>query len=115
MSLVGASKKIDLGDEGWAEIVRDVENPLIGRREVVMVINHQGRSTPMRITLRMTLAEKFGVDVKRLYIRNIHTEYGIGRSTVRVHIYRDVERALQFEPKHVIERNGGVDPFEEEA
>ncbi len=113
MSLVGASKKIDLGDEGWAEIVMDRDNPLIGRREILLKLHHQGKPTPMRITLRMKLAEKFGADVKRVYIRSIQTEYGIGRSTVRVHIYRSVERALQFEPKHIIERNGGVDPFAE--
>jgi len=115
LSLVGASNKIDLGEDGWAEIVSDKENTLIGRREIVMVLHHEGRPTPMRITLRMKLAEKLGADIKRVYVRSIQTEYGIGRSRIRVHVYKTVDRALYFEPKHIIERNGGVDPFAEEG
>ena len=115
MTVTGAMamKKVDLGEHGWGEILEDKDNKLIGRREIVMILHHEGKSTPMRITLRMKVAEVFGVDVKRVYVRNIQTEYGIGRSRVRIHIYNNVERALQFEPKHIIERNGGVDPLSE--
>ena len=104
-------RKLDLGEMGWAEVVSDWYNPLIKRREIVMTLHHELKPTPMRILLRQALAEKLGVDVKRVYVREIRTEYGIGRSRVRVHVYDTVERALQFEPKHIIERNGGVDPL----
>jgi small subunit ribosomal protein S24e len=105
------AKTLDQGEIGKATILKDWYNPLIKRREIVMIIDHMLKPTPMRIVLRQALAEKFGVDIKRLYVREIKTEYGIGRSRVRVHVYDTPERALQFEPKHIIERNGGVDPF----
>ena len=105
--------RIELEDGVWAEVVEDKYNPLIKRREIKLLIHHELKSTPMRITLRMTLAEKFGVDITRLYVRSIRTGYGIGQSIAEIHIYDTVERALQFEPKHIIDRNGGVNPFEE--
>jgi len=106
--------RIELEDGVWAEVVRDYYNSLIRRREVTLLIHHELKPTPMRITLRMTLAEKFGVDITRLYVRKILTGYGIGQSIAEVHIYDTVERALQFEPQYIIDRNGGVNPFEEE-
>jgi len=106
--------RIELEDGVWAEVVEDRYNHLIKRREIKLLIHHELKPTPMRITLRLTLAEKFGVDITRLYIRNIRTGYGIGQSIAEVHIYDTLERALQFEPQYIIDRNGGVNPFEEE-
>lgn len=109
-----SAKRIDFGDGVWGEIIRDFDNPLVKRRELTIVIHHVGKPTPMRINLRLAVSEKFGVPVQNVYVRNIKTEYGIGRSTAIVHIYESVDRAKLFEPEYVIERNGGVNPFEEE-
>jgi len=102
-------RKIDLGEGVVAEVVRDWYNPLIRRREVTLRIHHMLKPTPMRIMLRMALANAFGADVSRVYIRRIDTEYGMGVSVAEVHIYDSKERALQFEPQYVIDRNGGVE------
>ena len=102
-------RTIDLGDGVYAEVVEDRYNPLIRRRELKLRIIHVLKSTPMRIQVRLSVAKAYGVDVSRVYVRNIRTEYGIGRSIAEVHIYDEVERALAFEPKHIIERNGGVE------
>ena len=106
--------RVDLEEGIWAEVVKDWYNPLIKRRELVLRIHHELKPTPMRITLRMSIAEKLGVDVTRVYVRSIDTEYGRGVSTARIHVYDNVERAKQFEPEYIIERNGGISPFEEE-
>ncbi|MFN4046280.1 MAG: hypothetical protein ACK4H7_02955 [Acidilobaceae archaeon] len=74
-----------------------------------MKVGHVLKSTPSRRDLRARLADVYRVDASRLYVRSIFTGYGSGESMVRVHIYDGVERALAFEPKHVIERNGGVE------
>ncbi len=108
-------RTVDLGEMGSGEVLSDWYNPLIKRREVIIRVRHDLKSTPMRILLRQKLSEVFGVDIKRLYIRFIKTEYGAGVSTVRVHIYNSPEKALSFEPEYIIERNGGVDPFQEEG
>ena len=102
-------KTIALGDGVVAEVVRDWYNPLVKRREVTLRINHMLKPTPMRIMLRMAVANAFGADVSRVYVRKIDTEYGMGVSIAEIHIYDTKERALQFEPQHIIDRNGGVE------
>ncbi len=114
LDMSGQLTRIDLGDGVWAEILEDKYNPLIKRRELKLLVHHEHQSTPMRINVRLSIAEKLGVDMQRVYVRSIETEYGIGLSKAEVHIYDSLERALQFEPQYIIDRNGGVNPFEEE-
>jgi small subunit ribosomal protein S24e len=109
------ARRIELEDGVYAEIVSDKYNPLVKRRELELVISHELKPTPMRITLRMQLAEALGVDVKLVYVRSIRTEYGVGRSHARIHVYESLDRVRAFEPQYIIDRNGGVSPFEEEG
>jgi len=113
LSGAATTSRVDLGEGVWAEVVSDKYNPLIKRRELILRIHHELKPTPMRINLRLGIAERLGVDVKRVYVRSVRTEYGRGVSTARIHVYDSVERAKSFEPEYIIERNGGVDPFGE--
>jgi small subunit ribosomal protein S24e len=103
------SRILDVG-EYKAEVISDRYNPLIGRRELVLRVDHPLKPTPTRLQLRFSIAKAFNTDVERVYVRSVKTEYGMGVSRVEAHIYDSVERALAFEPKYVVERNGGVKP-----
>ncbi|MEB3817027.1 MAG: 30S ribosomal protein S24e [Desulfurococcales archaeon] len=109
MSTQGSLRKIDLGDGIIATVERDWYNPLIKRRELVLRIHHILKSTPMRLAVRLAVAKAYGVDVARVYVRSIRTEYGVGESVAEVHVYDSKEQALKYEPEHIIERNGGVE------
>uniref|UniRef100_A0A7J3ZLI2 Small ribosomal subunit protein eS24 n=1 Tax=Fervidicoccus fontis TaxID=683846 RepID=A0A7J3ZLI2_9CREN len=98
-------KVIDLGEGISARIVKEKRNNVIGRVEYEIEVVHIGRGTPSLPALRSKLAEKLGVDVKRLYIRKLQTEYGIGVSKANVNVYDTPERALYFEPKYIVQRN----------
>ncbi len=109
------AKRLDVDMEGYEfYIVKDWYNPLIKRREIDLVILHVGKSTPGRMQLRYKLAKALNVDVKRLFIRSVRTEYGVGRTKAEVHVYDNVERAHKFEPKYIIERNKIPEEEEEE-
>ncbi|KSW12616.1 30S ribosomal protein S24e [Pyrodictium occultum] len=97
--------EVDLGEGYEVYVVRDWYNPLIKRRELDLVILHVGKPTPSRMKLRHAFSKALNVDVKRLYVRKVESEYGVGRSRVEIHVYDSPERALQFEPKYIIERN----------
>ncbi len=97
--------KINIGEGYEASIVSDRENPLLGRRELEIIIQHIGKGTPQRFAVRKAVAEALGVDIERVYVRNIISEFGIGRSKAIVHVYVSPERAKQIEPEHVIRRN----------
>ncbi len=106
-------KTFELDDGSTVRVVEDKYNPLIKRRELLLEVNHELKSTPMRINLRLKISEVYGVEIQRVYVKKIMTEYGRGVSRVRVNIYDTVDRAKQFEPQYVIDRNGGINPFEE--
>jgi len=109
------AKRLEVDMEGYEfYVVRDWYNPLIKRRELDLLVLHVGKSTPSRMQLRYKLSKALGVDVKRLYIRSVQSEYGVGRSRVEVHVYDTPELALEFEPKHIIERNKLPEEEEEE-
>ncbi len=100
-------RKIDLGEGYYAEVVEEKYNPLVNRKEITLAIYHIGKGTPQRKIMREKVATAYGVEINRVYIRNILGEFGIGRSKAIVHIYDSVERAKMFEPPHVIRKNEG--------
>lgn len=97
-------KVVQLGEYS-GEIVEEKYNPLIRRKEVVLRVAHIGKSTPSRWLLRSEVAKLYGVSIEQTYVKHIYTEYGMGVSKVKVHIYDSAERAKQFEPEYVIKRN----------
>ncbi len=108
-------KLIDLGDGITVEVLREKNNPLIGRVEYTVIIHHPGKGTPAIPDLRVKIAEKLGKNAKTVYIRYIKTEYGIGRSKALINAYKTPELARHYEPKYVIERNKTLEEEIEEA
>ncbi|MCX8196060.1 MAG: hypothetical protein N3F67_03160 [Acidilobaceae archaeon] len=106
---MSSKKLLDLGGLK-AEVTAERSNRVIGRREISIKVFHPLASTPSRVELRRRLAEKYGVDIERLYVRSVITGHGAHVSHVVIHIYDSVERAKQFEPEHVIRKNGGLRP-----
>ena len=98
-----------------AEVEVERYNPLVGRRELLLRLYHLLKPTPSRLQVRFAIAKLYGVDVSRVYVRSIKTEYGAGISKAEIHIYDSVERALAFEPEYIIKRNGGVNPAGQQA
>jgi len=99
------SRHVRLLDKYDCEIVEERYNPLIRRREIVISVFHGGEGTPSRGFLKKAVAALYNVDPSLVYIRSVKTEYGMGVSTARVHIYESAERARLFEPEHVIKRD----------
>lgn len=89
------------------KIVEDRDNKLIGRRELIVLIDHFGKGTIPRRELRRRIAQMLSVNEDLVYVRKIETEYGLMISKARVHIYESVERALEIEPEHIIRKNRG--------
>lgn len=110
----GKKLEVDLGEGYEIYAVKDWYNPLIKRRELDVIILHVGKPTPSRMKLRYAFSRALGVNVKRLYIRKVLSEYGVGRTKAEIHVYDTPERALQFEPKYIIERNKLPEEEEEE-
>lgn len=81
------------------------ENKLLGRKEVLLRIDHLGKGTPTRKEIREKVAEMLKTNIENVYVISIRTEYGSFVSWAKVHVYDDPQRALQIEPKYIIKRN----------
>lgn len=98
--------RIDEGVEMY--VLEEKYNPLIKRLEITGLIYHIGKGTPARRTVREVIAKTYNKLIDTIYIRKLESEFGIGRTRALIHIYDSVERALAFEPKHIIQRDKGV-------
>ena len=87
------------------KVVEERQNPLIGRRELKVVVTHVGRGTPSRYELRQRISELYKAPLECVYVVNVSTRYGQGLSMARVHVYNDPARAEEIEDEHVKRRN----------
>ena len=105
MSETKKSKVIKISEDYLGEVVEEKYNPLIKRLELLIKLSHIGKGTPSRGVVRKAIAQAYNVDINRVYIRKIESEYGWGVTRVEVHIYDSPERAKMFEPEYIIKRN----------
>lgn len=98
------SKLVEV-DEYSGEVVEEKYNPLVKRREIVLKITHMGKTTPSRGAIRVSISRYYNVDVNRVIVRKVETEYGAGVSKARVYIYDSLDRLIKFEPKYIVKRN----------
>ncbi|MEM0085174.1 MAG: 30S ribosomal protein S24e [Candidatus Methanomethylicia archaeon] len=87
------------------DIVSKRENKLLRRLELDVVIKHFHSGTPQRAALREFIASQFKVDVDRVYVVKLISEYGIPISKGHIHIYDSKDIALEIEPDYIIKRN----------
>jgi len=99
-----SSQMIKIEDYG-IEVIDEKWNPLTLRREFTLVITHVTKPTPSRCEVREAVAKAFNVDKDLVVITKMVSEYGIGRTKARVHVYKDKERLKYLEPQKVIKLN----------
>lgn len=86
-------------------IIEEKYNPLIGRKEVDVLLTHLGEITPTREAVRSKIAALLNMNLDHVVIQSIHGHFGEPRSRVTVHCYDNVEDVFVFEPKYRLKRN----------
>ncbi len=104
-----ASKRIDISDGVWLEVLEERENKLFGRIEIDGLIHHELKPTPSRIEIRKKIAESYEKEVPVVYVKSIKTYYGRGLSRLHAHIYSSRELVERYEVRYIIDRNGGIE------
>jgi ribosomal protein S24E len=78
------------------EVVDEKENKFFGRKDVMIKIKHEGKSTPSKADVVKELAERYKVDGSQILIDYIFTMHGIGESKAKIKILNEkpkVEKA----------------------
>ncbi len=87
------------------EVLEDRVNPLLGRRDVKLVVPHAGSGTPDRLTVRRLASDHFKAPVERVFVKSIATRTGGSSALCTVEVYDDVGRAEQIVPAYLKNRN----------
>ena len=90
-------------------------NPLLKRTELRIRVTHENEPTPKREDLRNLIASEFGVEVNRVIVHYIKSEFGRGVSRCYAKIYDTIEDALKLEREYILRRNGLIKEGEESA
>ena len=86
------------------EVLREHRNNLLGRREAKLIVHHEGKGTPDRLSVRKIASEHFKADFDRVYVRSIATRTGGSSALCVVEVYDDV-KAAEVVPDYLKNRN----------
>ncbi len=87
------------------EVVDERVNPLLGRREVRLIVNHSGQGTPDRVTVRKLASQHYKTGTEQVYVRSIATRTGGSSAICKVEVYDKPEIAGKNVPGFVKNRN----------
>ena len=86
------------------EIVKDFDNKLLNRKEVIAKFDGDG-ATPARSAVRKDIAKKLKVDEKLIIINKISSHFGGTDVSVKANVYGDAETLNKVTPEHLVKRN----------
>lgn len=95
------------------EIVENVENRLLQRREIKFKLKHEGMPTPSRRETKEKLAETLGVNQDLIIIEKIASLHGKAESSGIARVYESKEQLESLEPKYLLNRDKPAEKTEE--
>lgn len=87
------------------QIIKNNENKLYNRIEIIAKIIHKNESTPKRDDIRKELSARLNKDEKNIIVKSIRTEFGKEESLAKVYVYNDQKDMFEIEPKYILKRN----------
>ena len=105
-STIKPIKTANLPDGSLLHIIKERDNRLIRRLEIEGIVVHIGKGTPSRNDVVKAIAKLYNKPEELIIVKKILSEYGMGMSKIKVHIYEDINRLKSFEPEYIIKRHG---------
>ena len=99
-----SQKSVELENGSVLQVVMERENKVIGRVEILGIVTHIGKGTPSRGEIKSAIAKIYSKNKSLIVIKYVKSEYGVGRSKVKAHIYKDQKRLKLFEPEYILKR-----------
>mgnify|MGYP000414239631 CR=1 FL=1 len=81
-------------------ILKETENPLLKRREIVFEVQHPGGRTPTIAEAREAVSALKKAPVEAVYVKSLKSSSGKQSSIGEAHVYFSTEEA-RIEPMHV--------------
>ena len=81
------------------QVIEEKENPVIKRREIIISLDYEGKSTPSRAELQKILAERFKANIESVEISKVLSEVGLTKGKAWVKIWQDKKIPIYAEMK----------------
>ena len=87
------------------QVLDEKVNPLLGRREVRLTIQHLGAGTPDRVTVRKMASDHYKTTMEQVYVRSIATRTGGSNAVCVIEVYDKPQVKGKSVPAFVKNRN----------
>lgn len=87
------------------EIITEVENKTLFRKEIDFRINHTGETTPSRKDIQAKLGAQFDADSGVVVVKKLETKFGIGVTEGSARIYSDADQMKRIELEYIMKRH----------
>jgi len=81
------------------EVVNEKENPLLKRKEIIITLDYDGKSTISKADLQKLMAEQFKAGVDSVEITKILSEVGIPKGRAWIKIWNEKKVPIYSEIK----------------
>ncbi len=78
---------------------KETDIVLLERKRVTYEVDHSGASTPSKKSLKEEIAKELKVDPNLVAIRHIYGKFGVNKSKIIAHIYKDEKMLKYLEPR----------------
>lgn len=81
------------------QVITEKENLLLKRKEIVIVLDYDGKSTPSKAELQKLLEEQFKASIDNIEISKILSEVGIPKGKAWIKIWKEKKVPIYSEIK----------------
>jgi small subunit ribosomal protein S24e len=96
------------------EVLSRRENPLLDRVEIEFRTRHPSEPTPTRDALREEIAKIAKAKKDLVIIDRVNSDFGRPETTGYAKVYKNKDKILSVERKHILIRNGLLKPEKKE-
>ena len=86
------------------EIINEKENPILKRKEIEAIVEHEEQPTPTRKEIKEHLKALKDYPVELMVIKKIEGIFGLPKEKVLIFVYEDEETMKKLEPEYLFKR-----------
>lgn len=81
------------------QVITEKENPLMKRREVIINLDYDGKSTPSKAELQKLLSEELKVNIDTIEITKLLSEIGMSKGKAWIKVWKEKKIPIYSEIK----------------
>ena len=81
------------------QVIKEKENPLFKRKEILAAIDYAGGSTPSKADLQKALADHFKVNTDKVEVSKVLSENGLSRGRAWIKVWHEKKIQIYSEIK----------------